>query len=90
MSRMFTLFHSGGYLNSYYEFVGVQSCKDVFTLYVLIWTLTSLNLVAFFTGILMTAVLGSVRLLVRHSQHPTALLFSYRVMLDDHIWTFRL
>ncbi|XP_037534419.1 transmembrane protein 255B [Nematolebias whitei] len=55
---------NGGYLNSYYEFVGVQSCKDVFTLYVLIWTLASLNLVAFFTGILTTAVLGSVRLLL--------------------------
>ncbi|XP_029374064.1 transmembrane protein 255B [Echeneis naucrates] len=52
---------NGGYLNNYYEFVGVQSCEDVFTLYILIWTLTGLNLVAFFTGILTTAVLGSIK-----------------------------
>ncbi|XP_013873614.1 transmembrane protein 255B [Austrofundulus limnaeus] len=54
---------NGDYLNKYYEFVGVRSCEDVFTLYVLIWTLASLNLVAFFTGTLTTAVLGSVKFL---------------------------
>nr|XP_043888652.1 transmembrane protein 255B isoform X1 [Solea senegalensis]XP_043888654.1 transmembrane protein 255B isoform X1 [Solea senegalensis] len=52
---------NGGYLSNYYEFVGIQSCEDVFTLYILIWTLTVLNLVAFFTGILITAVLGSIK-----------------------------
>ncbi|KAK1899883.1 Transmembrane protein 255B [Dissostichus eleginoides] len=52
---------NGGYLNNYYEFVGVKSCEEVFTLYVLIWILASLNLVAFFAGILTTAVLGSVK-----------------------------
>ncbi|XP_072248744.1 transmembrane protein 255B isoform X2 [Leuresthes tenuis] len=52
---------NGGYLSNYYEFVGVQSCEEVFTLYVLIWTLAGLNLVAFFTGILTTAVLGSIK-----------------------------
>lgn len=58
---------SGGYLSNYYEFVGVQSCEEVFTLYILIWMLTGLNLVAFFTGILNTAVLGSIKDLVRHT-----------------------
>ncbi|XP_024298251.1 transmembrane protein 255B-like [Oncorhynchus tshawytscha] len=52
---------NGGYMNNYYEFVGVQSCGDVLSLYVLIWVLTSLNLVAFFLGILTTAVLGSIK-----------------------------
>nr|XP_046244680.1 transmembrane protein 255B [Scatophagus argus] len=52
---------NGGYLSNYYEFVGVQSCEEVFTLYVLIWTLSSLNLVAFFTGIFSTAVLGNIK-----------------------------
>ncbi|KAE8295439.1 Transmembrane protein 255B [Larimichthys crocea] len=52
---------NGDYLNNYYEFVGVQSCAEVFTLYILIWALTGLNLVAFFTGILTTAVLGSIK-----------------------------
>ncbi|XP_023255509.1 transmembrane protein 255B-like isoform X2 [Seriola lalandi dorsalis] len=52
---------NGGYLNNYYEFVGVRSCEEVFTLYILICTLTGLNLVALFTGILTTAVLGSIK-----------------------------
>ncbi|KAM8768602.1 LOW QUALITY PROTEIN: transmembrane protein 255B [Acanthopagrus schlegelii] len=52
---------NGGYLSNYYEFVGVQSCEEVLTLYILIWMLTGLNLVAFFTGILTTAVLGSLK-----------------------------
>uniref|UniRef100_A0A8C6U4W0 Si:dkey-283j8.1 n=1 Tax=Neogobius melanostomus TaxID=47308 RepID=A0A8C6U4W0_9GOBI len=51
---------NSGYLNSYYEFVGVRSCQDVFTLYLLMWSLTGLNLVAVFMGILTTAVLGSI------------------------------
>ncbi|XP_057204282.1 transmembrane protein 255B isoform X5 [Triplophysa rosa] len=52
---------NGGYLNSYYEFVGVQSCQDVLSLYVLLWVLTVLNLLGFVTGILTTAVLGSIK-----------------------------
>ncbi|XP_037630137.1 transmembrane protein 255B isoform X1 [Sebastes umbrosus] len=52
---------NGDYLSNYYEFVGVRSCEEVFTLYILIWTLAGLNLVAFFTGILTTAVLGSIK-----------------------------
>ncbi|XP_031149160.1 transmembrane protein 255B isoform X1 [Sander lucioperca] len=52
---------NGDYLSNYYEYVGVQSCEEVFTLYILIWNLTGLNLVAFFTGILTTAVLGSIK-----------------------------
>lgn len=63
---------SGGYLSNYYEFVGVQSCEEVFTLYILIWMLTGLNLVAFFTGILNTAVLGSIKDLVRHTHTHTS------------------
>uniref|UniRef100_A0A3Q0S5E7 Si:dkey-283j8.1 n=1 Tax=Amphilophus citrinellus TaxID=61819 RepID=A0A3Q0S5E7_AMPCI len=61
---------NGGYLSNYYEFVGVESCEEVFTVYILIWTLASLNLTAFFTGILTTAVLGSIKDLVRHPQQP--------------------
>uniref|UniRef100_A0A673AWN6 Si:dkey-283j8.1 n=1 Tax=Sphaeramia orbicularis TaxID=375764 RepID=A0A673AWN6_9TELE len=56
---------NGGYLSNYYEFVGVQSCEEVFTLYILIWSLTGLNLVVFFMGILTTAVLGSIKNIVR-------------------------
>ncbi|CAJ1065684.1 transmembrane protein 255B isoform X1 [Xyrichtys novacula] len=52
---------NGGYLSNYYEFARVQSCEEVYTLYVLIWTLAGLNLVAFFVGILTTAVLGSIK-----------------------------
>ncbi|XP_052439012.1 transmembrane protein 255B isoform X3 [Carassius gibelio] len=52
---------NGGYLNNYYEFVGVQSCQEVFSLYVLLWVLTTLNLLAFVCGILTTAVLGSIK-----------------------------
>ncbi|XP_071781988.2 transmembrane protein 255B [Centroberyx gerrardi] len=52
---------NGGYLDNYYEFVGVRGCQDVLTLYILIWILTSLNLVAVFTGLLTTAVLGSIK-----------------------------
>uniref|UniRef100_A0A667YF92 Si:dkey-283j8.1 n=1 Tax=Myripristis murdjan TaxID=586833 RepID=A0A667YF92_9TELE len=55
---------NGSYLDNYYEFVGVQDCRDVLTLYALIWVLTCLNLVAFFTGLLVTAVLGSIKDLV--------------------------
>lgn len=62
---------SGGYLSNYYEFVGVQSCEEVFTLYILIWMLSGLNLMAFFTGILNTAVLGSVKDMVRHTRTHT-------------------
>lgn len=52
---------NGGYLNNYYEFVGVQSCQEVLSLYVLLWVLTALNLLAFVLGILTTAVLGSIK-----------------------------
>ncbi|XP_029922229.1 transmembrane protein 255B [Myripristis murdjan] len=58
---------NGSYLDNYYEFVGVQDCRDVLTLYALIWVLTCLNLVAFFTGLLVTAVLGSIKDLRRSS-----------------------
>lgn len=57
--------HSGGYLNNHYEFVGVGSCQEVLSLYVLIWVLTLLNLLAFILGILTTAVLGSIKDMVR-------------------------
>ncbi|XP_066565738.1 transmembrane protein 255B isoform X2 [Amia ocellicauda] len=52
---------NGGYLNNHYEFVGVKSCQEVMSLYVMIWLLTALNLVAFVLGILTTAVLGSIK-----------------------------
>ncbi|KAJ3590714.1 hypothetical protein NHX12_008663 [Muraenolepis orangiensis] len=38
---------NGGYLNNYYEFVGVRGCQDVLTVYILIWTLTGLNLASY-------------------------------------------
>ncbi|XP_033883378.1 transmembrane protein 255B-like isoform X1 [Acipenser ruthenus] len=52
---------NGGYLNNHYEYVGVRSCQEVLSLYVMIWLLTALNLSAFFLGILATAVLGSIK-----------------------------
>ncbi|XP_068441654.1 transmembrane protein 255B [Clinocottus analis] len=52
---------NGDYLSNYYEFVGVQSCEEVFTLYIFIWILVGLNLLAFFGGILTTAVLGCIK-----------------------------
>jgi len=61
MICLLAFFSSGGYLNNYYEFVGVQSCQEVISLYVLLWILTALNLLAFVFGILTTAVLGSFK-----------------------------
>ncbi|XP_063061804.1 transmembrane protein 255B isoform X2 [Engraulis encrasicolus] len=52
---------NGGYLNTYYEFVGVQSCQDVLSLYVCMWLLTCLNVLAFVLAIMATAVLGSIK-----------------------------
>lgn len=52
---------NGGYLNNHYEYVGVRSCQEVLSLYVMIWLLTALNLSAFFLGIVATAVLGSIK-----------------------------
>ncbi|XP_051580941.1 transmembrane protein 255B isoform X2 [Myxocyprinus asiaticus] len=52
---------NGGYLDNFYEFVGVQSCQEVLSLYVLLWVLTCLQLLAFIVGILTTAVLGSIK-----------------------------
>ncbi|XP_028818890.1 transmembrane protein 255B isoform X2 [Denticeps clupeoides] len=52
---------NGGYLNTYYEFVGVRSCQEVFSLYVCLWVLTALNVLTFILGILTTAVLGSIK-----------------------------
>ncbi|MBN3282202.1 T255B protein, partial [Polyodon spathula] len=56
---------NGGYLNNHYEYVGVRSCQEVLSLYVMIWLLTALNLLVFFLGILATAVLGSIKDVVR-------------------------
>ncbi|KAK2912640.1 hypothetical protein Q8A73_006753 [Channa argus] len=42
-------------------FVGVRSCGEVFILYLLIWILTGLNVVALFAGILTAAVLGNIK-----------------------------
>ncbi|XP_051778304.1 transmembrane protein 255B isoform X2 [Erpetoichthys calabaricus] len=57
---------NGGYLNNHYEFVGVKSCQDVLSLYMKIWLLIVLNFLAFFLGILTTAVLGSMRNMREH------------------------
>ncbi|XP_035241687.1 transmembrane protein 255B [Anguilla anguilla] len=61
---------NGGYLNSHFEFVGVRSCQEVLSLYVLIWVLTLLNLAAFILGILSTAVLGSIKDMKSHTVSP--------------------
>ncbi|XP_057204280.1 transmembrane protein 255B isoform X3 [Triplophysa rosa] len=53
-------FYNSG--NSYiYENYYATSCQDVLSLYVLLWVLTVLNLLGFVTGILTTAVLGSIK-----------------------------
>eukprot|EP00062_Callorhinchus_milii_P000149 gi/632933927/ref/XP_007893340.1/ PREDICTED: transmembrane protein 255B-like isoform X2 [Callorhinchus milii] len=52
---------NGGYLDNYFEFVGVKSCQDVHFVYILIWLVTTLNLTAFLLGIITTAFLGSFK-----------------------------
>ncbi|KAJ8256881.1 hypothetical protein COCON_G00190330 [Conger conger] len=61
---------NGGYLNNHYEFVGVGSCQEVLSLYILIWVLTLLNLLAFILGILTTAVLGGIKDMKGHTVSP--------------------
>ena len=46
----------GCYLNDCYEFVEVESCEEVLSLYILIWMVSGLNFLAFFTGILNTGL----------------------------------
>ncbi|KAA0714666.1 Transmembrane protein 255B [Triplophysa tibetana] len=53
-------FYTSG--NSYiYENYYATSCQDVLSLYVVMWVLSVLNLLGFLTGILTTAVLGSIK-----------------------------
>ncbi|XP_069753430.1 transmembrane protein 255B [Narcine bancroftii] len=52
---------NGDYLNNYFEFVGVKSCKDVHIIYVMIWLVTALNVSAFLLGIITTAILDSFK-----------------------------
>lgn len=58
-------FHSGDYLNNYFEFVGVNSCQEVHLVYIMIWLMTALNVSAFLLGIITTAILGSFKNMVR-------------------------
>uniref|UniRef100_UPI00398F657D transmembrane protein 255B n=1 Tax=Pristiophorus japonicus TaxID=55135 RepID=UPI00398F657D len=52
---------NGGYLNNYFEFVGVKSCQEVHFVYIMIWLVTALNVSAFLLGIITTAILGSFK-----------------------------
>ncbi|XP_067851836.1 transmembrane protein 255B [Heptranchias perlo] len=52
---------NGGYLNNYYEFVGVKSCQEVHFVYIMIWLVSVLNVSAFLLGIVTTAILGSFK-----------------------------
>ncbi|XP_067897631.1 transmembrane protein 255B [Heterodontus francisci] len=52
---------NGDYLNNYFEFVGVKSCQEVQSVYIMIWLVTVLNVSAFILGIIATAVLGSFK-----------------------------
>ncbi|XP_059188134.1 transmembrane protein 255B [Centropristis striata] len=78
---------NGDYLSNYYEFVGVRSCEEVFTLYILIWILSGLNLVALFTGILTTAVLGSIKDLRSSSPETSASLPTAPLLMNGSTCT---
>ncbi|KAG8553762.1 hypothetical protein GDO81_003533 [Engystomops pustulosus] len=45
----------------YYEYVDVKSCQDVIHLYHLLWSVTILNIVALFLGIITAAILGGFK-----------------------------
>ncbi|XP_041035759.1 transmembrane protein 255A isoform X3 [Carcharodon carcharias] len=52
---------NGDYLNNYFEFVGVKSCQEVQSVYIMIWLVTVLNVSAFILGITTTAILGNFK-----------------------------
>ncbi|CAH2315354.1 transmembrane 255A isoform X2 [Pelobates cultripes] len=45
----------------YYEYIDVRSCQDVVHLYHLLWSVTILNIVGLFLGIITAAVLGGFK-----------------------------
>ncbi|XP_078058057.1 transmembrane protein 255B [Mustelus asterias] len=52
---------NGDYLDNYFEFVGVKSCQEVQSVYIMIWLVTVLNVSAFILGIITTAILGNFK-----------------------------
>ncbi|KAM3911473.1 transmembrane protein 255A isoform 2-T2 [Leptodactylus fuscus] len=45
----------------YYEYIDVKSCQDVIHLYHLLWSVTILNIVGLFLGIITAAILGGFK-----------------------------
>uniref|UniRef100_A0A8C5WDD7 Transmembrane protein 255A n=1 Tax=Leptobrachium leishanense TaxID=445787 RepID=A0A8C5WDD7_9ANUR len=45
----------------YYEYIDVKSCQDVVHLYHLLWSVTILNIVGLFVGIITAAILGGFK-----------------------------
>ncbi|XP_060690461.1 transmembrane protein 255B isoform X1 [Hemiscyllium ocellatum] len=52
---------NGDYLKNYFEFVGVKSCQEIQSLYIMIWLVTTLNISAFILGIATSAILGNFK-----------------------------
>ncbi|XP_073455541.1 transmembrane protein 255A isoform X3 [Aquarana catesbeiana] len=50
-----------GVTGLYYEYMDVKSCQDVIHLYHLLWSVTILNIVGLFLGIITAAVLGGFK-----------------------------
>ncbi|XP_023656388.1 transmembrane protein 255A-like isoform X1 [Paramormyrops kingsleyae] len=48
-------------MGGYHEYTDVQSCQDVIHLYHLLWSATTLNIVALFLGIITAAILGGFK-----------------------------
>ncbi|XP_048398490.1 transmembrane protein 255B [Stegostoma tigrinum] len=52
---------NGDYLNNYFEFVGVKSCQEIQSVYIMIWLVTTLNVSALILGIATSAILGNFK-----------------------------
>uniref|UniRef100_A0A8C2WUT4 Transmembrane protein 255A n=1 Tax=Cyclopterus lumpus TaxID=8103 RepID=A0A8C2WUT4_CYCLU len=58
------------FIGGYHEYTDVKSCQDVVYLYHLLWSVTILNIVALFLGIITAAVLGGFKDLVEAITAP--------------------
>uniref|UniRef100_A0A4W5N5D8 Transmembrane protein 255A n=1 Tax=Hucho hucho TaxID=62062 RepID=A0A4W5N5D8_9TELE len=54
-------------MGGYHEYTEVGSCEDVVHLYHLLWSVTILNIIALFLGIITAAVLGGFKDMVRRT-----------------------
>uniref|UniRef100_A0A8C2WUH6 Transmembrane protein 255A n=1 Tax=Cyclopterus lumpus TaxID=8103 RepID=A0A8C2WUH6_CYCLU len=59
------------FIGGYHEYTDVKSCQDVVYLYHLLWSVTILNIVALFLGIITAAVLGGFKDLIPSAASET-------------------